>query len=105
MLSPEAGQLALRAGGQFDVAEPRLAGGGGVETAKDVEERGLAATGGPQKDGHFPLVEVDVHTTQGMHLDLAGAIDLGQLSAMNDALGHIVAPVSGHCPCNRQVAP
>ncbi len=30
-----------------------------------------------QENGEFPLVEVQVHTPQGMHLDLAHLVDLG----------------------------
>ena len=66
-----AGQLGGREGGDLAVAEPDPAGGGRVQPADDVQDRGLARAAGP--DHHQQLARVDLqrHVAQGLDRDLS----------------------------------
>jgi hypothetical protein len=60
---------------------------GRVETAQDVEERGLAAGGGPEQHDQLAAIELEVDAAEGVDLALAHAIDLRQaVRAEDDAV-------------------
>ena len=50
-----------------------------VEPADDVEQRRLAGARRPEQDDELPLVQRQAHLSQRVHLDLAHAIDLGEV--------------------------
>jgi hypothetical protein len=50
-----------------------------VETADDVEERGLARARGSEHDDEAATFERQVHLTKRVHFDLAHPIDLGEV--------------------------
>lgn len=63
--------------GETMVEVPDIASGWGVESPKDVQERGFPTAGRAQQHDELPGKQVQVDTTQGMHLHLSHAIDLG----------------------------
>ena len=49
-----------------------------VQPAEDIEQGRFTATRRPQKDHQLTFSEHEVDTAQCLHLDVAGAVDLGQ---------------------------
>src|SRR5262249_35806845 len=57
-----------------------------VQPAEDVQQRGLAAARRPQQDDELLLVEVQVDPAQGVHFNLAHAVDLRHATSLKDGL-------------------
>jgi hypothetical protein len=78
VLAPVARQAGVVEPRQLVVEEPGLAGRSGVEAAEDVEQRGLAAARRPEQHDQPAGIELQVEAAQGVHLDVAGPVDLAQ---------------------------
>src|SRR5205823_1563657 len=57
---------------------------GHVEPAEDVQERRFAASGGTEQDDELLLEQVEIDALEGMNVDLAHVIDLGELARLED---------------------
>ena len=93
----ELGELFL---GRMREILPRVgerARGRHVETAEDVEERGLAASGRPEQDDQFAPPEIEVHTAKRLHLDLAHPVRLHEPAGLDGDGGRCVG-YGGHRP-------
>ena len=60
------------------------AAGGHVEPAQNVEQRALAAARRAQQHDELARVQIQVDAAQGVHVDLAHVIDLGDLPRGED---------------------
>ena len=76
VVTPVSREARITSGGQLLVAVLHAATGRHIEAAKDVEQCGLAAPGGPQQNHELAGVERKVHPAQGLDIDLAHAVDL-----------------------------
>ena len=84
VLAAVARQGGVVGGGQVVVAVADGAAGGHVQAAEDVEQRRFAAAGRPEQDDELALVQVEVDAAQGVDLDLAHAVDLGDPAGLED---------------------
>ena len=69
------------------IAIAHTAGAGHIEAAEDVQQRRLAAARRPQQHHEFTGVQIQINAAQGMDLDFAGAVDLGQTPGTEDGFG------------------
>jgi hypothetical protein len=81
VLAPVAREAALVERRQLIVAEPGLPAARRIEAAKDVEERRLAAAGRAEQDDELVWSQREIDAAQRVHLDVAAAVDLGQVTA------------------------
>ena len=84
VLAPVGGERRLGGGAQVLLAEQHLAGAGHVQPAEDVQQRGLAAARRPEQHDELAAADLEIHIAQGMHFDLAGAVDLGEVVGAKD---------------------
>ena len=61
---PVVGQALRAGGGDIDAVEPDAASTGGIDTANDVQERGLAGSVGADQAQHFAVPDVDVECVE-----------------------------------------
>src|SRR5262249_34967009 len=73
---------------QIKVLEPQAAGRRTVETAHDVQQRRLAASGRPEQHDRLTRPDVEIDTTKRVHLHGAGGVCLGQTLGSVDSLRH-----------------
>ena len=64
--------------GQVFAVVPHLPGAGHVQPAQNVQQGRFAAARRPQHDDKFARAQFQIDAAQGMHLDIAHAIHLGQ---------------------------
>src|SRR5687767_8676000 len=74
LLIADASQLFARHLRNVLTIEPITTGARRVETPKDVHERRLAGTGRTDDRQKLPAIDADIHTTQRLHLILAGVV-------------------------------
>ncbi|MCY1242463.1 hypothetical protein D9M72_554230 [compost metagenome] len=70
------------------IAKADLTTGGPVETAKDIEQGGLAASGRSEQHNQFCLIKVDINAAKGRYLNGAHPIDLCE-AARRKGDGHL----------------
>ena len=73
---------------QIGVAVQHLAARRHVEAAEDVEQRRLAGARRPQQHDELSFVERQADLAQRVHVDLAHAIDLGELANIEERRRH-----------------
>lgn len=71
-------ELLFVGGGQVGVAVAQFARSGEIETAKLIEQGGLAGAGRAEEDDEFAGVEIEVDAVEGADLRGAFAVDFGQ---------------------------
>jgi hypothetical protein len=94
VVAAEARQLAVAGLGQVLAVVPDVAVRGHVETAQDVQERGLAAAGRAEQHHELAGIQIEIDAAQGVDLDLAHAIHLGDAARAEDELGFLLAHLS-----------
>ena len=92
MLAPVLRERRLVGARQVDVPVQHLPAGRHVETADDVEQRRLARAGWSEQHDEAAFVEQQVDLPQRVHLDLAHAVDLGQIADGEERSGHKCRP-------------
>jgi hypothetical protein len=78
---PKAGAVSVRHFAEIIAIYQHLAAGGTGQAAQDVEQGGLPAAGGPNHRYEFALINSAIHTSQGLHLDLAEAVNFLQVAS------------------------
>ena len=84
MVAAITGQLGIVKVGQLLIAIKYRPLAGRIESAKDIQQRTLAAARGAQQHNKFAPVQIEIHTTQCMHVDLAHVVDLGDAARGED---------------------
>jgi hypothetical protein len=72
MFATIARQFAVAGISEIVIAEAHAAGAGAVEAAENVEQGRLAGSRRAEQHRQFSIIEVDIETTQRLHLDIAG---------------------------------
>ena len=72
-------ELEVGEAGDVGVADPRAAGGRGIQPGHDVHERRLARPGRAHDRGELAATDADAHAVERAHLASAGAVGLGEL--------------------------
>jgi len=86
VLAPVAGELGLAGAAEQPAGKAQLAARRHVQPAEDVEQRALAAAGGPEQHDELAALDVERDAGQGHHVHLAGAIHLRELPGREDRL-------------------
>jgi hypothetical protein len=79
--------------GQLGIAKVDRTLRGPVHAAEQVQQRALARSARTENDEHLALEDLRTHSTQGVHLDLAHAVDLagvahGEERSSRRVVGH-----------------
>src|SRR5947208_5444691 len=67
----------------------RMAGGGAVDSSKNIHECGFAATAGANNCDQLPGPDVQIETLQGNHLNLRGPVDVHKPPAIDNGGGRV----------------
>src|SRR5439155_701029 len=67
----------------------RMAGGGAVDSSKNIHECGFAATAGANNCDQFAGPDVQIETLQGNHLKLRGPVDVHKPTAIDNGGGRV----------------
>ena len=78
MLAPEARQPGIASIGQVFAVVPDMAAAGHVQPAQNIEQGRFPTARRPKQNNEFPCAQFQVDASQGMHLDIAHAVDLRQ---------------------------
>ena len=84
MFAPIARQFRIAGTYKVVIAPPRFARSRRVEPAKDVEQRRLARTGGPEQDDKLSLIDIEIHFPERMNLNFAHNVCLRQIACTKD---------------------
>jgi hypothetical protein len=79
-----AGAFSVRQTCEADAVDPNLAGGDVVQSGQAVEKGGLSAAARTHDGHHLAAIQTEIHTLQGVHLDLPGVICLPDTGGADD---------------------
>ena len=95
---PDSGQVALTKAGEIPTLQKHSSRGGAVQSTDEIQNRGLARSGGPTEGGELTGLDDEVQSSQGMDLHVTLVIDASDGLKLDDVLGwgfsHVKAPVT-----------
>jgi hypothetical protein len=87
-VAPQAAAALAAQGGQILAIDLHRARAGHIEGADEVEEGGLTGARGPTDGGELAGMDVEIDPTQGVHVDGALAVVLGDAGDLDDGVAH-----------------